>query len=306
MKPNLDDTQRSFYGLKFENTFLREKGKAFETFFARVMAHGFTGDFEAVRPYGPKGDLKCDGFRPSDGTVFQCYAPDAMRLADLLAKIDEDFHGALDHWRARMRRWAFVHNDTRGFPAEATRMLQDLRNSHGAIEIAVFSEAELRSVIMDLALHQLEDLFGGVPTQRTLEKLDFAALKPVLGAIQRREPDAEPPISAPSPEKLQYNALSADAAGLLRQGRRREKLVQDFFDAWPDPGFGEEIAEAFRRQYQSLKAVGLSADQIFSQLQTFAGGMDGEPLHQGAVLAVMSYFFERCDIFEDVVPEARR
>jgi hypothetical protein len=57
----LDDTQRSFYGLKFENTFLRVKGKSFENFFARVMAHGFTGDFEPVRPYGPNGDLKCDG-----------------------------------------------------------------------------------------------------------------------------------------------------------------------------------------------------------------------------------------------------
>lgn len=29
--------------------------------------------------------------------------------------------------------------------------------------------------------------------------------------------------------------------------------------------------------------------------------MTGEPVRQGAVLAVLSYFFERCDIFEDVV-----
>ena len=46
MRHGLDDTQRSFYGLKFENAFLREKGKAFENLFARVMAHGFTGNFE--------------------------------------------------------------------------------------------------------------------------------------------------------------------------------------------------------------------------------------------------------------------
>jgi hypothetical protein len=32
--------------------------------------------------------------------------------------------------------------------------------------------------------------------------------------------------------------------------------------------------------------------------------MTGTALHQGAVLAVMSYFFERCDIFEDVKPMA--
>ena len=37
------------------------------------------------------------------------------------------------------------------------------------------------------------------------------------------------------------------------------------------------------------------------ELQHFAGGMSGTPQHQAAVLAVMSYFFERCDIFEDYV-----
>jgi hypothetical protein len=295
----LDDTQRGFYGLKFENAFLREKGKAFETFFARVMAHAFVGDFEPVRPYGAKGDLKCDGFRVSDGTIFQCYAPDSIKLADLLDKIDKDFRGALAHWGARMRRWEFVHNDTRGLPAEAIRKLDAIRTTNRTIEVATFGEAEMRKVVMSLALHQLEDLFGATPSQRTLEKLDFAALRPVLVAIRRREPEAEPSITAPSAMKLQHNALSADAAALLRQGRRREKLVQDFFESWPDPSFGEAIAEAFRVRYQSLKDIGLSPDQTFAKLQAFAGGMDGEPSHQGAVLAVMSYFFERCDIFED-------
>src|SRR5688572_2683723 len=136
-RPRLDDTQRSFYGLKFENTFLRQKGKAFETFFARVMSHALAGDFEPVRPYGPKGDLKCDGFRPSDGTVFQCYAPDSTKLTELLAKINEDFRGAVAHWGPRLRRWEFVHNDIRGLPAEAIQKLDDLRAAHPTIEIAV-------------------------------------------------------------------------------------------------------------------------------------------------------------------------
>lgn len=297
----LDDTQRGFYGLKFEIAFLRQKGKAFETFFARIMAHGFPGDFETVRPYGSRGDLKCDGFRPSDGTVFQCYAPEMARLTELLAKIGEDFEGARTHWGAKMKRWVFVHNDVRGLPAQAVRRLEDLRAAHPTIVIAVFSEAELRDQVMQLALHQLEDLFGIVPSGRTLERLDFANLRPVLIAIQRRDPGANPPLAAPSVSKLRHNSLSPDAAALLRQGRRREKLVQDFFDAWPDPSFGEDVAEAFRARYRALKAVHLSPDQIFGELQWFAGGMEGEPSHQGAVLAVLSYFFERCDIFEDVV-----
>jgi hypothetical protein len=297
----LDDTQRFAYGLKFENAFLRERGKAFESLFARILAHAFPGDFQPVRPYGPKGDLKCDGFRASDGTVFQCYAPDALKLEPLLAKIDEDFGGALVHWTAQMKRWEFVHNDSRGLPADAIKKLSELGTANPGVALAVCGEAELRAIVMALALHQLEDLFGAVPSGRVLEKLDFEALRPVLLAIQRQEPDAEPSLTAPSAAKLEHNALSQDAAGLLRQGRRREQLVEAFFAGWPDPDLGEEIAQAFRVRYKALTTAGLPPDDIFGELQAFAGGMTGEPARQGAVLAVLSYFFERCDIFEDVI-----
>jgi len=279
----LDETQRTFYALKFEIVFLREKGTAYEKFFARVMGHACTGDFEPVRPYGAKGDLKCDGFRTSDGTVFQCYAPDQTDLRRLLRKIDEDFNGAAAHWNDRMKRWTFVHNDGRGLPAEAVQKRAEIRTANPTVTINIFGYPEMRELVLGLTLGQLEDLFGAVPSQRTLEELDFAALRPVLIRIQRQEPAAEPPLTPPSAEKLQNNALSVDAADLLRQGRRREKLVQEFFDLWPDPSFGEEIAEGFRRRYQALKTVGLAPDEIFAQLQTFAGGMDGVPSHQAAV-----------------------
>lgn len=297
----MDDTQRFGYGLSFDKAFTRERGKAFETLFARIMAHAYPGDFQPVRPYGRFGDLKCDGFRASDGTVFQCYAPDDMKVNPLLAKIDEDFNGAVSHWVTRMKRWEFVHNDKRGLAAQAIMKLTDLKTANPTVALAVCGEAELRAIVMQLDLHQLEDLFGAVPSDRSLERLDFEALRPVLTAIQRKEPVADPPLTAPSAAKLEYNDLSDDAAGLLRQGRRREQLVEKFFATWPDPDFGEEIAQAFRTRYQALKAVGLSADEIFGELQAFAGGMTGTPSRQGAVLAVLSYFFERCDIFEDAV-----
>jgi hypothetical protein len=53
-----------------------------------------------------------------------------------------------------------------------------------------------------------------------------------------------------------------------------------------------------------LKSVGLGPDEIFGELQAFAGGMDREPSRQAAVLAVLSYFFESCDIFEDALQDA--
>lgn len=299
----MDSLQRAFYGLKFENAFLRLKGKAFEDLFSRIMGHAFPADFQPVRPYGKRGDLKCDGYRSSDRAVFQCYAPSAMKLPNLLAKMDEDFNGAVVHWGDRMGRWSFVHNEEDGLPADAVQKMVDFGTANPTIILDLTGYPELFAIVMGLSVLQLEDLFGSVPSQRTMAQLDYEALRPVVSLIQKLTPDDNPPLSAPSPAKLSANKLSGDAAELLRQGRRRESLVERFFNDWPDPSFGEEIAQGFRERYQELKMDGLSPDRIFTELQTFAGGMDGAPSHQAAVLAVMSYFFERCDIFEDYVEE---
>jgi hypothetical protein len=44
-----------------------------------------------------------------------------------------------------------------------------------------------------------------------------------------------------------------------------------------------------------------TADEIFGSLQDHTRGSEplSDPGHQAAVLAILSYFFERCDIFED-------
>ena len=267
------------------------------------MGHAFAGDFRAVRPYGSKGDLKCDGYRVSDKTVFQCYAPKTTKLDKLQAKVYEDFKGAVAHWGERMERWIFVHNDDDGIPADAVQQLIDLGKTNPSVSLDQMSYPEIFDITMSLATPQLEDLFGLAPTQRTLAQLDFEALRPVVMLIQRLDPDENAPLAAPSASKLKANDLSDAAAELLRLGRRRERLVEDFFNRYSDPDFGEEIAQGFRDRYQKLKQQAYSADRIFMELQQFAGGMNGTPQHQAAVLAVMSYFFECCDIFEDYAEE---
>jgi hypothetical protein len=94
--------------------------------------------------------------------------------------------------------------------------------------------------------------------------------------------------------------LSGDSGLLLQMGRRKSGLVDIFFRKSARPDLGERIAEAFRMRYAELKSLGLPADSIFKHLQDYAG-MNGEPTRQGAALAVLSYFFDNCDIFEDPI-----
>lgn len=295
----LDPVQRYYYGYRFEVDFIKAEAQSFEDLFVRIMSHRYPGDFEAVRAYGNQGDKKADGYLASEKTVFQCYGPRTTKQSEMLAKIDNDYPGARAHWGSRMHRWRFVHNDQAGLPPEVVQRLTDLNVRDHPTKIDSLSYAELRELVFELKLNQLEDLFGHAPTRAALDGLDFAALRPVLHEISRREPPPAPPLSAPSVEKLSRNKISKDAADLLRQGRGRQRLVEEYFYSYSDPDFGEQIAQGFRDQYADLKAKGSSPDEIFAELQVFAGGMEGSPQRQAAVLAILSYFFDSCDIFED-------
>jgi hypothetical protein len=299
----MDSTRKAFYGLHFTNRYRALKGAAFQSFFESIMLRAFSDDFIAVAPYGNQGDMKCDGYQQRSQQVFQCYSPHELKDRLLRKKIDEDLAGALNHWGNKMRSWVFVHNGVgSALPAPAAAHIADLIQKHPDIQLEVWSEERVKDQLSLLRLDQLEDLFGAVPCSHDLDQIQLDELRPVVLALKKLEADANVPLMAPSVHKLQANALSNEAADLLKMGRRKEQLVQRFFDTYIDPTLGEDIAQAFRARYQALKDAKKSADEMFSELQIFSGGMTtGTPAHQGAVLAVMSYFFERCDIFEDAL-----
>jgi len=295
----MDELQRSIYVDKFRLAFHTQKGAAFQDWFVRLAGYAFGADFEEVRPYGPYGDLKCDGRRVSTRSVFQCYAPDSMKEADLIRKIDTDFHGARTHWTDAMREWIFVHNDGRGLPPNANKHVDGLRNAHAPLRLTIWSEPELLDLAMNLDLSALQALFGPAASIAIVDRLVMSDLVPIIEALQRQQPNAgDPPLTPPSPEKLEKNALSDESGLLLRIGRRKSFLVDTFFRKSPRPDLGERIAEAFRMRYTELKAYELPAETIFKHLQDYAG-FNGEPKRQGAALAVLAYFFDSCDIFED-------
>lgn len=90
-------------------------------------------------------------------------------------------------------------------------------------------------------------------------------------------------------------------AGLIEIGRIRSSVVPRYLEEMPDDDRPEAIAEAYRDRYATLRDGGLPADRIFLELWRFTGGehFAGEPMKAAAVTAVRTYFFDRCDIFEN-------
>ena len=87
----------------------------------------------------------------------------------------------------------------------------------------------------------------------------------------------------------------------------KSPLVSAFLETWYDETLGERLAVAFRNEYGRLRGTmpPMSPNEMFSELQAWAGGKErGTSEHEMAVLTVLAYYFERCDIFEE--PKAVR
>lgn len=104
-------------------------------------------------------------------------------------------------------------------------------------------------------------------------------------------------------EKVRLNALS-DAtqlkigAGLAQAGRVAEFVE---FQSRRSPQFGVRLASRFKAAYYQGVSEGLRPDDVFEGILMYAfenSGPADTPNSRAAALAVVSFLFERCEIFE--------
>lgn len=188
-----NDLQRSYRaeqqyadGSKFVLTLLvdkvltEKKAQDFENFFAAIGNALWGHDFEPWKPQGVFGDFKCDGYRPNQKTVYQCYAPEHFSAAKVSKKINDDFLGAVDNFGSAMKKWIFVHNQKQGLPATSGMELIDLRAAHPDVEIEVWGAVELKRQLKDLSPQVLNQLLGGIETNLEFDPITMATLKKLI------------------------------------------------------------------------------------------------------------------------------
>jgi hypothetical protein len=129
--------------------------------------------------------------------------------------------------------------------------------------------------------------------------LGFTDLKVVLEKIAALPAPMMTAVKDVPTGKIEANALTEAVAQLLKEGMIKSPLVADFLSQWYDETLGERLAEAFKAEYRKL-SLDNGPNQTFAALQSWAGGDHrGTPEHELAVLTVIAYYFERCDIFEE-------
>ncbi len=212
---------------------LREKkGGEFEGFFTAAAIELWGDDFEPWKPQGPLGDFKCDGYRISEGTVFQCNAPEQFVASTVASKIQKDFEGALSHFSGRMKRWIFVHNQ-RETPARANELVHELREKYPGVVIKVWTSGHVARELRNLSDTALKSLFPNFSLGHEFSETMTHYLNQIRPPI---------PASSESTDALPSNRNAfneaMDTLGETDREVRRRLLG---YSRWLDPATKNEI-----------------------------------------------------------------
>ena len=127
----------------------------------------------------------------------------------------------------------------------------------------------------------------------------------VVCAVLAASSGKDDPISLPLPVagKIALNRLGNESAQLIEEGLAQAHHVEAFlsFQADHSPGFGRRLVARFRADYEEAVAASLASDDIFEYVMAKAidnCGPRETPEIRAAVVAVVAYIFEICEIFE--------
>ncbi len=280
-------------------------GDAFETLFQDIGKALWGTAFHATIPMGCRGDLKCDGWRPDVGYVYQCYGPRYGKadVNEALKKVNEDFRGAKGHWKDLLKRWFFVvglYKDK--IPSEISRLMAQLSD-----ELKVPSEVLHRGDIVDLARGISADdrarMFGGRAPSRgdMIRRVTYANIGRALAYIRAdisRSPLEDIPLPTAAEKKAAFNMLPDSVLHFFSISTAAAKRVEKYIEDQADPNEGARMAEGFTARYRLLRSEGAEPAEAFQQLLIFAGGATGDPDREAAALAIVTHFFTTCQIFE--------
>jgi hypothetical protein len=101
-------------------------------------------------------------------------------------------------------------------------------------------------------------------------------------------------------DKISKNNLTEDSQFCLKMGLSKVTEVSYFIDSNLSsyPNFSQNLVNGFFRHYQILVEAGLTGDKLFKAMHNFSYSNNQDVIIQLAGLAVLTYLFERCEVFE--------
>jgi len=304
LSSEISDEQRQWWRIALELRLRQCHGDAFQDLFSVVMGHLHGDDFVRVRAFGKLGDKGCDGYLQSKGQLFQCYGAlngETNKVATLTKKIKTDFETAKVKLGGIMKEWHMVLNLVDGIPVEALEVLEGLKAANPSVKIGYIGKEGFEERVFGLSAERIASLLGPAATTADVKNLDVAALRKLVDDLAQAAP---PPLEGIDLKlvpvgKLSHNALPPHWQMFVRSGWANAPIVASYFAQHPDPLKGDQVGAQLNEKYRSLKAQNLMPSTIMTALLEMVTGVGSvPPQNLVAAQALLTHFFESCDIFE--------
>ena len=278
-------------------------GQAYEDFFVKIMQTQ-SSTFKPVKAQGSIGDRKNDGFDTSRGHYYQVYAPEDLQgnPEKTIEKLVRDFKGLYDYWHnnvLEVKSFSYCLNDRyKGVYPTVHEALAEIGKEYD-VETDAFLAKDLEDIVLSLPEDDIMSILGYIPSPEEITTIEFDILSEVIQYLLDLKNSYMPEQIKPNPNferKIQFNQLNEVTASLLKTGRFHEHAVSEYFEL--NSKFSKNsLRDQFNGLYKSAKEKFSSADEIFFSILEEASPKREQAI-QNAVIILMSYFFEYCDIYE--------
>lgn len=173
---------------------------------------------------------------------------------------------------------------------------KDKANLQKQIEELIINRSTHQKELNTISLQKREALAREMPSV-SFDELDIVT-KFILG-MQPASQEINFNITDIT-QKISKNNLTQEVHFLLTMGMGKVKEVGSFIELSTllRPDFPEKLKAGFVTEYQRLLKADIRGDALFESLHKFSCGNSSDLKKTAAGLAVLSYLFERCEVFE--------
>jgi len=307
MNSEITDDQLTVWKVSLALRLRQLSGDAFQDFFADVMVAKHGEGYIPIRAHGALGDKGLDGYTTEDGCVHQCYGAHngTLKVSTFTKKMTTDLGTAKLKLSPIMKSWAMVHN-LDDLPTDVLLHFEQMKADNPDIKFKMFSRDSFEKTVFDLPLTAIEKLIGVAVALKGSRDLDVKALSELVTAIAAAADGLDPIVSEPKPvpvDKLEFNKVPMHWRRLIISHLDLAALVGSFFAEHRDPTIGEAVSTVLRTRYIELRqqtelTPGDILDRLNESVVSSSAGLQ-TPATMQAAFAILAYFFESCDIFED-------
>ena len=301
-----DAAWKDWYYFQHKDKFYNSSGNLFEKYVSDVLKQVYPG-FMNPNPAGSSGDRGCDGISGDGKTVYACYGKtntaQSSRDSHVAEKIGDDLEKAVNNW-SRMKTWRFVTNAGLG-PSTVSKII-DLTEQYSEpkttrpVKIEIWECEELWNRLNRLDEKQISLILPPAPHAQDARFVDIVeAIERIGGDVTGTLP--KPRIGKVSIQKMDYNKISELNRIAFNEGRQRAKEIERWFERQTDTQLYDTKAELLKEHYREVCKSCSNSNEILERLYVYVGGPDFryDESRKMAVYTVISYFFDRCDIFKD-------